>query len=179
VKLSLFLLLLLFACAQAHAQSLQAATPEMKRLQDAFVGEWKTQETMEQSKFFPNGGGRTGHAAFRIGSAGYTLVGEGRSDGSAGQLSFMIVIWWEPEPSLYRYFVCFNGQKRACRIRGTAHWEGRDFVNDYDEPVDGKPKQFRDTFSNITAEGFTLVEAMKTEDGSLKPLITTRNQRVK
>jgi hypothetical protein len=47
---------------------------------------------MERSDFFPSGGGRTGHARFRLGSGGYTLVGEGSSDGSAGKLDYMIVV---------------------------------------------------------------------------------------
>ena len=156
----------------------QAPTPEMKRLQDAFVGDWKTAETMERSQFFPKGGARTGMGHFRLGPGGYSLIGEGQSDGSAGKLEFMIIVWWDPAQHLYPYFVCFNGA-RPCRIRGTAHWEGNDFVNDYESAEGGKNAKWRDTFTAFTPNSFTLVAARQMEDSSMKTIITTINTRLK
>jgi len=161
----------------AHAQ--QARIPEMKKLQDAFVGDWKTGETMERSSFFPTGGARAGIAHFRLGPGGYSLIGEGQSDGSAGKLEFMIVVWWDPAQHLYPYFVCFNGAERSCRIRGTAHWEGKDFVNEYESAAGGKTAKWRDTFTAFTPDSFTLVAARQMEDGSMKTIITTTNARLK
>lgn len=160
-------------CAQ------QAPIPEMKRLQDAFAGDWKTAETMERTSFFPNGGARAGIAHFRLGPGGYSLVGEGRSDGSAGKLEFMIIVWWDPAQHLYPYFVCFNYDRKPCRIRGTAHWEGNDFVNEYESAEGGKNAKWRDTFTAFKPDSFTLVAARQMEDGSMKTIITTTNTRLK
>lgn len=172
------LVLAIASWAQQKASSaLPAMVPEMQKLESAFVGDWKTTETMERSQFFPNGGGRSGIAHFRMGPGGYSLIGEGHSDGSAGKLEFMIVTWWDPSERLYQYFVCFNGATRPCRIRGTAHWEGNTFVNEYESSEGGKNAKWKDTFTDITANSFVLVAAMQLEDGSMKTMITTKNDR--
>ena len=157
----------------------KAPIPEMQRLESAFVGDWKTTEIMERSQFFPNGGGRSGNAHFQMGPGGYSLIGEGKSDGSAGKLEFLIVMWWDPSEHLYQYFVCFNGASRPCRIRGTAHWEGKNFVNEYESSEGGKMTKWKDTFTDITANSFTLQAAMQMDDGSMKTMITTKNVRHK
>jgi hypothetical protein len=178
------LLLATLTLAEASAQqptpaSEAAAIPEMKKLQDAFVGEWKTTETMERSEFFPKGGGREGIARFRLGAGGLTLIGEGHSDGSVGKLEYLILVWWDPAQGLYQYFTCFNDPRKPCQIRGTAHWEGNNFVNDYESTATGKRTKWRDTFTDITQNSFTLVAAMQMENGSMRTLITTRNVRQK
>src|SRR5215469_6132759 len=51
----------------------------------------------------------------------------------------------------YGFFACFKDSGDAdCKVRGTAHWEGDVFVNDYTEEVDSKPTKFRDSFVEIT-----------------------------
>jgi len=62
-------------------------------------------------------------------------------------------------------------------MRGTAHWEGDVFVNDYTEDVKGKPVKMRDSFVDITPNSHTLIAAVETADGKLKTLITTRSTR--
>ncbi len=148
----------------------------MNRLLKAFAGEWKTTESMER-EFFPNGGARQGTATFRLGTGGTTLIEEGSSDGSAGKLAFLIVFWWDKSAEVYRLVTCFNGYNKPCEMRGTAHWEGETFVNDYEEPVKGKSTPFRDSFFQITPASFTLVQSVSSENGSMKPRITTKYTR--
>lgn len=176
---SLMVIVLLLTACSAQKKTLLSNTtehapiPEMQKLESAFVGDWKTTESMERSQIFPNGGTRSGVASFRLGPGGFSLIGEGRSDGSAGKLEFMIIIWWDPSEHLYQYFVCFNSATRPCRMRGTAHWEGDKFVNEYESMEGGKLAKWEDTFLDFTPDSFTLV-ATQMENGSIKPMITTK-----
>jgi hypothetical protein len=94
------------------AQQAQSATspnqsspvPEIERLAKALVGDWNTMETMERGEFFPNGGSRHGVVHVMLAAGGTTLIYEVRSDGSAGKLDGMLVIWWDKDASLYRVF---------------------------------------------------------------------------
>jgi hypothetical protein len=150
--------------------------PEMERLAKALVGDWNTTETMEQGEFFPNGGSRHGVVHVRLAAGGTTLIYEVHSDGSAGKLDGMLVIWWDKAANLYRVFVCFNNPNHPCEMRGTAHWEGDLFVNDYEEIVGGKKTSWQDTFT-FTPTSHTLVAAVKTGDGAVQTQITTKATR--
>ncbi len=153
------------------------ASPEMSRLDQALAGDWNNVETMERSEFFPQGGGRLGTSHCGLTTGGVTLVCEGNSDGSAGKLSHLTVIWWDKKAKLYGFFICFRDRGSGCEIRGTAHWEGDVFANDYAENIKGKPTKMRDSFIEITANAHTLVAAIEGGDGKMKTLITTRSTR--
>jgi len=161
----------------AATESNAAANPEIARLWKAFGGDWKTTESMERGEFFPNGGARSGEAHFRLGDGGHVLVEEGGSDGSAGKLDFLIVMWWEGRTHVHRFFTCFNGEEIPCRLRGTAFWEGENFVNEYEHTEKGKTVKARDVFSQITEDSFTLVAGTVTSDGMFAPVITTKYVR--
>ena len=149
----------------------------MARVAKAFVGDWNTTETMERSEFFPNGGGRHGSSHWRLGVGGTTLIGEGHSDGSVGPLRYLITIWWDKNTKLYYFFTCFKDSGSSCKVRGTAHWKGDTFVNDYEEVEHGKPTKWRDSFVQITPTSHTLIAARDAGDGTMKALITTRSIR--
>lgn len=151
--------------------------PEIKKLYDDFAGDWDTTEHRERTQFFPNGGERKGRSYVRLAAGGAMLVMEGHSDGSAGPLSYIIVIWWDKDANLYRYFTCFKDTGSGCEVRGTAHWDQDRFVNDYEEVVGGKKMQFRDTFEDITSTSHTLVFAWLKQDGSTEPVIVSKAVR--
>jgi len=152
-------------------------TPEMKKLFDSFAGDWDSSEVMERTALFPNGGERKGRTHIRLASGGAMLVMEGHSDGSAGPLSYIIVIWWDEAVQRYGFFTCFKDSGSGCQVRGTAHWEGDKFVNDYEEVVHGKKVQMRDTFQDITPESYSLVFVVVKEDGATEKQIVTRAVR--
>jgi hypothetical protein len=60
----------------------------------SFGGEWKVVETFERSEFFPNGGARKGTARVSLGTGGTTVIEDYHSDGAAGRLDFIAIIWW-------------------------------------------------------------------------------------
>jgi hypothetical protein len=171
------IILVILAQPEARPFASSAASPEMDRLAKAFVGDWNNVESMELSEFFPSGGGRKGISHWRLGVGGTTLIAEGDSDGSVGSLSHLIVIWWDKKAQVYYFFTCFKDTGSSCKVRGTAHWEGDTFVNDYEEMVHGKPTKWRDSFIQITPTSYTLVAAMDTGDGAMKALITTKSTR--
>jgi hypothetical protein len=154
-----------------------AANPEMARLARALAGDWDTTEHMERSEFFPNGGERRGRAHVHLAAGGTTLVNEVHSDGSAGKLDGLVVIWWDPGAKTYRFFTCFNDPRRPCEVRGDAHWEGDEFINEYEEPVGGKTTKWRDTWIHIAPEGHTLVASMDAGNDTWRPLITSTASR--
>ena len=170
-----------FACAQQTAKSAQpvesAASPEMARLAKALVGDWNTTESMEKSEFFPNGGSRHGRAHVHLAAGGTTLFAEFHSNGSAGKLDGLYMIWWDKPADTYRLFVCFNDPQATCKLRGTAHWEGDTFVNDYEEVVESKMTKCRDSFIHITPTSHTLTAAVDAGDGTMKTLITSTSTR--
>ena len=145
----------------------------MKRLFQAFVGRWRVEETFAQSEFFPKGGSRTGRAHFTIGTGGTSLIEDYHSNGSAGKLDFLMVVWWDSEIQRYRVFTCSNDSQNAGKLRGTAHWERGTFVNDYEEVVNTKPKKFQDRFSELTPQSFTLVAGPKTGKRFERQITTT------
>lgn len=158
------------------ASSPEMASPEMDKLAKALVGDWNTVETMERGEFFPAGGSRHGAVHVRLAAGGNVLIYEVHSNGSAGKLDGFHTIWWDKGAGLYYFFACFNDPGQPCRMRGTAHWQGDAFVNDYEETVDGKKTQGRDSFT-FTPTSHTLVAAMDTGNGVMKTVITTRATR--
>jgi hypothetical protein len=155
-----------------------ASNPEMQRLDHAFGCTWSTSESFAHNEFYPNGAAREGTARFTLATGGTSLIEEVHSDGSAGRLDFMVVIWWDNEAKVYNFFTCGNGGNNPCKIRGTAHWDGDSFVNDYELTIRGAKKKWKDTFSEITPKSFTLVAAMESaDDDAMQPMITTRYRR--
>jgi hypothetical protein len=110
-------------------------------------------------------------------TGGTTLVCEGTSDGSAGKLDHLIVIWWDNQTKNYGFFVCFKDWGQGCLIRGNAHWEDDVFVNDYTEEAQGEVVKMRDSFIDITPNSHTLIAAVEGPDRKMKTLITTRSAR--
>jgi hypothetical protein len=140
------------AAIQAHQPAASTPAPkssigfEMDKLAEALEGDWDTSETMERGEFFPNAGSRHGIVHVRLAAGGTTLIYEVHSNGSAGELDGMLLIWWDKAAKLYRIFLCFNNPNSPCKMRGTAHWEWEKFVNDYEETIGGKETRWRDTF---------------------------------
>jgi len=160
------------------ASAKTAGSPEMQRLERTFAGTWTTAESFAHNEFYPKGAERMGTAHFNLATGGTSFIEEVQSDGSAGQLDFMVVIWWDNEARVYNFFTCGNRGSNPCKVRGTAHWDGDSFVNDYELSIRGVKKKWKDTFSAITPTSFILVAAMESADGNpMQQMITTHYRR--
>jgi hypothetical protein len=153
-----------------------AAHPEMHKLFRAFLGRWTVKETFERNEYSPGGGERSGTARFTVGSGGSSLIEDYHSNGSAGRLDFLAVIWWDPGARAYRSFSCTNAPD-ACALRGSGTWSGDTFTSDYVESINGMSTKLQDVFSEITATSFKLVSGIPGDGAKLQPLITTKYRR--
>ena len=90
-----------------------AASPSMNKLFRVFVGDWTVSETFQRNEFFPRGGERKGEARFTVGTGGTSLIEDYHSNGSAGKLDFLLVIWWVPDARVYKVFTCSNSPDNA------------------------------------------------------------------
>lgn len=153
------------------------ASPEMQRLAHAFAGKWKTHESFAKNEYYPNGAERTGTAEIALATGGTSLVENVHSEGSAGTLEFMVVIWWDGAENVYRLFTCGNSGLSPCRVRGTARWEGANFVNEYELTIRGKSHKAKDSFEEISPRSFTLVASAALSPAGMGPIITTTYTR--
>jgi hypothetical protein len=169
-----------FLSSPALGQSIaSAASPEMARLAKVFAGDWNTVEIMQHGKPVPDGAGRRGTVHVRVAGGGTALVSEGHSVGTVGgDLKWFITIWWDPNTKCYRFLTCFRTPTDAgCELRGTAHWDGDTFVNDYEEVIDGKQTKMQDLWSDITPNSHTLTESHDVGNGVMKPYVVSHNTR--
>ena len=116
-------------------------------------------------------------ARFSVGTGGTSLIEDYHSDGSAGKLDFLLVIWWNAPASTYQVFTCSNGSDNAGQLRGSAHWERATLVNDYVEKLNDKDQKCQDRFSDLTPAAFTLVAGIERNGKTFLPLITTTYRR--
>jgi len=182
----IFAVILYLLCAvtlrSAHAgarSSDSAASPEMSRLAKALAGDWKTLEIVQHGQPVPEGAGRRGTTHVVLVGGGTALVSEGHSVGTVGgDLRWFITIWWDRDAKSYRFLTCFKTPADAsCELRGTAHWEGDTFVNDYEGSINGKRTKMRDIWTNITPNSHTLTAAYDTGNGVMKPYVVSHDTR--
>ena len=143
-------------------------SPQMQRLFDAFVGSWQVTETFEISGS-RQGKMRQGKASFRAGP-GPSLIEDYRSTGSAGELDFLAFLWWDQPAGVYRLLTCANND--GCELRGTAKWQGKEFVNSWEEKVDGKTAIFQDSFVDFSPSSFRLISEGVANDKTIWRVIT-------
>jgi hypothetical protein len=145
---------------------------EMQKIFDAFVGTWIVSESFEISAS-QQGKNRRGTASFRSGP-GFSMIEDYKSDGSAGPLRFLALIWWDRQDKVYRFLTCANDD--GCAVRGTSKWEGNAFVNSWQEETNGRIASFRDSFQDISHKGFRLVSE-GSADGKMIWRVITKYER--
>jgi hypothetical protein len=164
----------------ARAQSNNSADiNEMARLAKVLAGDWNTVEIVQHGKPVPEGAGRRGTVHVTLVGGGTALVSEGHSAGAVGgDLRWFITIWWDADAKLYRFLTCFKTPADAgCELRGTAHWDGDTFVNDYEEIIDSKRTRIQDRWTDITPDSHTLTEAHDIGNGVMKAYVVSHSTR--
>jgi hypothetical protein len=166
--------------SSTHAQSDNSAViPEMARLAKVLAGDWNTLEIVQHGKPIPEGAGRHGTVRVELVGGGTALVSEGHSAGAVGgELRWFITIWWDANAKLYRFLTCFKTPADAgCELRGTAHWDGDTFVNDYEEVINGKSTKIQDRWTDIRPNSHTLTEAHDSGNGVMTPYVVSHATR--
>jgi hypothetical protein len=127
----------------------------------------------------PEGAGRRGTAHLVLTGGGTVLVSEGHSVGTVGgELRWFITVWWDPKANTYRFLTCFKTPDEAgCELRGTAHWEGDTFVNEYEGVINGKRTKMRDIWTDIMPNSHTLTAVYDIGNGIMKPYVVSRATR--
>ena len=149
------------------------ASPEMRRLLDAFAGEWNVKEVFEIHPT-KQGSTREGMCSIQAGP-GVSLVENCRTNGSAGELQFVAVLWWDPKAEVYQFFTCANAS--GCELRGTARWQGSNLVNSWDEEHKGKRVFYRDSFIDLSPNSFTLASEGVSENATVWRVVTKYARR--
>jgi hypothetical protein len=151
----------------------------MARLARVLAGNWNTVEIVQHGKPVPEGAGRRGTVHVTLAGGGTALVSEGHSVGAVGgDLRWFITMWWDADAKLYRFLTCFKTPADAgCELRGTAHWDGETFVNDYEEVINGKRTKIQDRWTDITPDSHTLTEAHDIGNGVMKPYVVSHSTR--
>jgi hypothetical protein len=169
----------LLASAVPAQSADSGASPEMVRLATVLAGDWDTVEIVQHGRPVPKGAGRRGTTHVRLTGGGTALVSEGHSVGTVGgDLCWFITIWWDSSTKSYRFLTCFKTSADAgCELRGTAHWDGETFVNDYEEVINGKRTRVQDVWTDITPNSHTLTEAHDTGNGVMKPYVISHSSR--
>ena len=178
-------ILWLLCGAALHASSARAqptekpASPEMARLAAALAGDWNTEEVVQLGKPVPKGAGRRGTTHVRLAGGGTVLVSEGHSAGAVGgDLRWLITIWWEPDAKRYRFLTCFGAADGSgCELRGTGHWEGDVFVNDYEGVIGGRRVKLQDRWTDIESNSHTLTELHDSGNGVMTPYLVSHDTR--
>jgi len=167
-------------CSASPVQSSDSAVvPEMARLAKVLAGDWNTVEIVQHGRPVAEGEGRRGTVHVTLAGGGTVLVSEGHSVGTVGgDLRWFITIWWNPAAKNYRFLTCFKTPGEAgCELRGTAHWEGDTFLNDYEEMINGKRTKMRDVWSDIMPNSHTLTAEYDTGNGVMKPYVVSHDTR--
>jgi hypothetical protein len=169
----------LFSSSARAQPDNSAGITEMARLAKVLAGDWNTVEIVQHGKPVLDGAGRRGTVHVALVGGGTALVSEGHSAGAVGgDLRWFITIWWDANAKLYRLLTCFKTPADAgCELRGTAHWDGDTFVNDYEEVINGKRTKIQDRWTDITPDSHTLTEAHDTGNGVMKPYVVSHSTR--
>jgi len=155
-----------------------AGMKEMARLAKMLAGDWNTVEIVQHGKLSlkaPDAAAPCTSPWLGAHGAGVRRPFVGAV---GGDLRWFITIWWDAGAKLYRFLTCFKTPADAgCELRGTAHWDGNTFVNDYEEVINGKRTKIQDRWTDITSNSHTLTEAHDTGNGVIKPYVVSHSTR--
>ena len=84
------------------------ASPEMLRLQKAYLGTWEYTETYQKTPMVPNGGMNTGIYTSEPGPGGNSLINRFHSKGPVGDYEGLLIMTWDPKEKAYKAYVFGN-----------------------------------------------------------------------
>jgi hypothetical protein len=128
--------------------------PEVKRLADSLVGEWKTTERFEANEFLRNGATGSGVFSIRSGPGGNSVILNYTSQSTMGRYASTRIIYWDRQTGRYRAFYCDSLQPSGCGEAGNGFWEDQDLVFESTSEGPTGPIKISQRFSEISSKGF-------------------------
>lgn len=151
-------------------------SPEMKKLAHMIGGRWQVEEKYEITPFTPQGGEGKGVDLIHRGPGGLSLIVNYSSSGSMGETHGAGIITWSAEDNAYKQFWVDDGTPAGLLWLGK--WQGDSLVFTGTQNMAGQQTSWRQVYSGLGADAFTMAFEMGQPDGSFKPFMTIRFTRM-
>lgn len=163
------------AAPAAAQQGPPKPAPEQGKIMKMFSGKWTVEATMAATPFGPADTGTGTETNYR-GPGGYSvLTNTTMKFAKMGPLSGHGVMWWDPQAKTYMGIWCDNWG--PCSNDGPGQWEGDKLIFTNDMKMGERTVKARQTFSDITADGFTFVLEMSDASGAMQPWMNFKYTR--
>jgi hypothetical protein len=161
--------------AQKPAATTMKPSPEMVRLAENLAGRWIVEGRQEATPEMPADTG-SGKEFIHRGPGNQSIISDMQMNfDKAGRITGHGVIYWNPVAKAYKGFWC-ESMSPVCEDAGTGRWDGNNLVFEGDVMMNGQKVATRQTYSQITHDGFTWTMEANGPEG-MKPLLTFTYKR--
>lgn len=161
----------------AEQQGLSKPSSEMKRFAHAFTGRFRVTAKMDPSDWAPQGDSGVGFEIVRRGPGGFSTISDSRMRfDKSGPLVGHGVIWWNAAKKTFTGIWC-DSWAPTCESAGEGRWEGENFVLLGETAGPGGKVPMRQTYSNITADGYDWTMELGDLKGGWKKMMSLKYQR--
>jgi hypothetical protein len=165
------------APTDASAQQMPKPSPEIKRLSRAFVGKWRVTGKILDEQWAPGGADGTGFETVRRGPGGFTIINDSRMDfGKMGPFSGHGVTYYDAAKKGYTGIWC-DTWTPVCDSPGLGTWDGDKLVFNGEMQMGPQKIPMRQTYSNITKDGYDWLLEAGDGKGGWKPEMKLRYDR--
>lgn len=150
--------------------------PEMAKL-NFMVGTWHVEETHEPGPMGPGGKGH-GTGKVRLGPGGLSLLidyasAAGHMNGYRGHG----IVAWDGEAKCYKQ--AWTDNVAPMLMTSSGNWSGDIIVMTAEGTMMGKPFKSRDTFTSMSADGYTITTEVSMDGSPMTKFMTLVHTRVK
>lgn len=169
--------------ASSNANTDAGQASQLPSLVKALSGRWSLQVKFEPSPEMPKGGTSTGEETWRAAIGGLTLLEEERVSTTAGDLSLLGIIWWDPKTKSLHGMECNNQLPYTCDLKGalndiTMTWDGKQFTINERETHGNKTTLWHEVWSDITPTSYTQTGDIEEPGGPTTRVFTIQARRM-
>ncbi|HWR36578.1 MAG TPA: DUF1579 family protein [Clostridia bacterium] len=158
-------------------QSAPQPSDEIKKLARHFVGRWKVTGKVLDENWIPGGAEGSGMEVARRGPGGFSVISDSRMDfGKMGPFAGHGVTYWDASKKAYSGFWC-DAWGPTCEPVGEGKWEGDKLVFTAEMKMGDQTIPTRQTYSNITRQGFDWLMESGDGKGGWKPSMSMKYER--
>src|SRR3954471_2401872 len=149
-------------------------SPQMKKMIDTFAGRWSTTIHAFKSDWFPLAGTAQGTAEINAGPAGNSMMERSRSNSPLGDFAGRGVYWYDEHAGGYQGLWCDSLDANGCGTAGKGAWQGNNLVFNNEINMGNAKMRIKETFSNITHDGYDFTIEAATGDAPMKKMMSIR-----